>query len=207
MARYSQQHKAKANQRIVRNAAERFRRDGIAAVGLRQLMADAGMTHGGFYSHFASRDALVAEVVDHAAQTTLTYLMEAARGGATDAGLEALVDAYLSLRHRDNPALGCAAAALAAEVARESEETRRRFLERNDEIVELIASLLPPGGTAEERADRATAIFAGMIGTLQLMRIAVTDKEALRIAEAGRTAARAAAGQDWGPPSGTGVAG
>ncbi|MFC0283091.1 TetR/AcrR family transcriptional regulator [Camelimonas abortus] len=197
MARYGKGHKQEARERIIRQAAERFRRDGIAAVGVRALMADAGLTHGGFYAHFASRSELVADAVAHAAASTLDRLRQAVSEAPPGAALEALAASYLSPRHRAAMAHGCAAAALAPEIARESDAARRRFLETNDAIVALVERCLPPGGTAQARQARAAAVFCLMMGALQMARIAAAPDDVARFLDAARHGAVALGRQPW----------
>ncbi|WP_199554345.1 TetR/AcrR family transcriptional regulator [Sandaracinobacteroides hominis] len=201
MARYKDEHKAEARAGIVQRAAERFRQDGIAAVGVRPLMADAGLTHGAFYAHFGSRGELVAEAAEYAANSTIAYLKAAVASAAPGHEMDALVKNYLRPRHREMMALGCAASALAPEIAREDDATRTRFANRNREIVQLVADCLPPGGDATERLARGYAIFAGMMGTLQLMRVATDPAEVAMLLAAGREAALALAARPFSPPA------
>lgn len=197
MARYDEAHKAEAQRLIVRHAAERFRRDGIAAVGVRQLMADVGMTHGGFYTHFASRDDLVAAAIERAAQSTLGYLEEAVTAAAPSGALDAFIATYLGERHLTEMARGCAASALAPEVARQDEAARSRFKQQNDRIIALLERTLPEGGDKDARSARATAIFACLMGTLQLARIASAPQDIEQILAGGRAAATSLAHQAW----------
>src|SRR5260370_6003258 len=109
--RRSREAAAETRKRIVRAAARKFREQGIVATGLADLMKAAGLTHGGFYKHFASKDQLVAEATTAALDTVL-------EGMAAHPTTSAAVAAYLSARHRDNPASGCPLAALGGELAR-----------------------------------------------------------------------------------------
>lgn len=182
---------------ITRAAAHRFRGAGLAAVGVRQVMAEAGFTHGGFYRHFASRDELVATAVEEAARATLGHLRGAIEAVQEDKRLDALVGAYLATRHCNAMASGCAAAALAPEIARQGKAARRRFLAQNEAILILIADCLPSGGKAEQRRIRATSLFALMIGALQLARIACDDNAAAKTLGAARQSALTLAQQPW----------
>ena len=197
MARYSKDHKLAARKAILKNAAERFRRDGIAAVGVRALMADAGLTHGGFYAHFPSRTDLVAAAVETAAKSTLGYFEEVLAAAPADRKLETLIATYLRPRHRDHMDLGCAAAALAPEIAREPAETRDRFAAQTGRLVQLIADHLPPGGAPDQRETRARTVFATMMGVLQLMRIETDDAAVDRLVREGRDAALSLATRPW----------
>ena len=188
--------KEETRRAIIEKAAARFRRDGIAAVGLRPLVADAGLTHGAFYAHFPSRDDLVAEAVGAALADTLAMLRDVAHSAPEAGQLEALIGSYLSERHRVAMARGCAGAALAPEVARGDAAVRDAFGRGVDRIVALIAGLLPPGGTDIARVDRSRAIFAGMMGTLQLARTC-DEADAGRLLAGGRAAALATARLRW----------
>jgi len=189
MARYSKDYKAASRAMIVHQAAERFRRDGIAAVGVRQLMAAAGLTHGGFYSHFPTREELVAEAVEQAALSTLKYLEEAVANASKGDALKAIVLTYLNTRHLEHVDRGCAAAALAPEIARADVSARMRFMAQNDAIIGLIADSLPAGGDNEQRQKIATGVFAVLMGTLQLARITDSDSAAQQILMAGQQSA------------------
>jgi TetR/AcrR family transcriptional repressor of nem operon len=164
--RYAKGHKDATRKHIVRIASERFRRDGIEAVGVAGLMAGAGLTHGGFYSHFSSKEELVRAASADALRRSRAELAEA---GARD-GLAGIVRAYMKPAHRDRPERGCAFAALAAEIARHPNATRSVLTEEFEGHVALIAALLPTGDR-----QAAIAILAAMMGALQLAR-AVADK-------------------------------
>jgi TetR/AcrR family transcriptional repressor of nem operon len=172
--RFDKGHKEQTRRRIVETAAARFRKEGVEAVGIAGLMADAGLTHGGFYAHFASKEDLVRAALDEAAQQSnarRAAVLEAAPGPGA---LEAMVRAYLRPAHRDTPELGCAAAALIAEVARHEPETRAGFAARLEELLGQFEAALPPEMPAEQKSRRAIGIFASMMGALQMAR-AVTD--------------------------------
>jgi len=189
MARYDDVHKEASRQEILDRAAERLRRDGIAAVGLRGLMADAGLTHGAFYAHFDSKADLVTEAVDHAVGQTFAYFQHELADVPQDRKMDRLVEIYLHPRHREEMSIGCVASALAPEIARGDTALRQRFSDRNANFLGLIADCLPAGGTAAQRADRATTVFAAMLGTLQLARAEADQARAEALLKAGRAAA------------------
>ena len=169
--RYEKGHKDATRKHIVEVASRRLRRDGIQATGIAPLMADAGLTHGGFYSHFASKEALLREVITD----TLTARRANLAGAAANAAdpIEGLVRYYLRPLHRDEPEQGCAIAALAPEIGRQSMPTRETFAGELDALIDLIADhLLIPD--PEDRRRAAQGIFAVMMGSLQLAR-AVND--------------------------------
>lgn len=193
----SKDHKAATRQRIVRHASTRFRQDGLNAVGLRALLGDAGVTHGAFYAHFPARTDLVAEAVAQALADTRAALSQAADGAVQGERLDAVIDSYLSDLHVQAAARGCAGAALAPEIAREGAPVRAAFERGLDAIVALLADLLPPGGSAQQREDRARALFSLMMGCLQLARTTPSADAAARLLAAGRASARLLSRTDW----------
>ena len=171
--RKSKQEAARTRERIVEAAALEFRRNGIAGTGLSDLMAAAGLTHGGFYRHFESKDQLVGEA--YAAALASGAKMSAAalsrRRGRN--GLEALAADYLSKRHRDDRSGGCPLAALGSELVRADEKTRMVVTEGLLKYADLIASQLD-GMRPDAKKRRALAAVSTMVGALILARI-VTD--------------------------------
>ncbi|MET0254702.1 MAG: TetR/AcrR family transcriptional regulator [Luteibacter sp.] len=188
--RYEKGHKEQTRQKIVEAAAERFRADGIDAVGVVSLMSDVGLTQGGFYNHFGSKEDLVRESVASAAAGAKER-MAARVAGSRGESYRAMVNGYLSADHRDHPESGCVAAALAAEMARRPEDTRAAFTDGYGEMVELVASTLPDTIRGKRRRALAMSVFASMVGSMSLAR-AVSD-EALsdEILSLGRQAALA----------------
>jgi AcrR family transcriptional regulator len=189
--RFEKGHKAATRQRIVETAARKFRKEGIAAVGIAGLMADAGLTHGGFYAHFESKEALVREAVGAALDETRARMDRAAEA---QAGIEGLIRRYLRPSHRDTPESGCAIAALAAEIARHDPATRAAFGARVEMFVTRLEGLLP-ALTGAERRRTAVGILAVMLGALQLSRVVVDAEASDDILQSGVAAAlRLAAG-------------
>ena len=119
---------AKTRERIVTAAAAEFRQHGIAGTGLADLMKAAGLTHGGFYRHFKSKDHLVAEACSAAVATMTERVAASASGKRGRKSLETAVADYLSTEHRDNPRDGCPLAALGSEMARADTQTRAGIL-------------------------------------------------------------------------------
>ena len=182
--RYEKGRKDESRRRIVEIASERFRSDGIAASGLAGIMKEAGLTNGAFYPHFPSKAALVSESV----AATLAGQAEQIREGLAAGGLEAVIAAYLSPEHRDNPGKGCTSAALLPELARESVGTRELYAERFFDITREMAAALPAGTPDPEGV--ALAIQATIIGTLQLARAVEGTALSDRVLAAGADAAR-----------------
>lgn len=172
--RYAAGHREETRRRVIDVAARRFRKDGIEAAGVAGLMADAGLTHGGFYAHFPSKEALVRDAVVAALTTSRDHLAAEAASARAEGrdGLEAIVAAYLRPGHRDRPEIGCAVASLGAELARHPEETRQVLTDQIRATVAVIRAELPAAWSGADAA--AMAIFSTLVGALQMAR-AVTD--------------------------------
>jgi TetR/AcrR family transcriptional regulator, transcriptional repressor for nem operon len=186
--RYGEGHKSATRKRIVNVAAKRFRKDGAEAVGVAGLMSDAGLTHGGFYAHFDAKEDLFRDAVAHALDQTLARLTKLAAADA--GGLEAIIRDYLAAWHVKCPERGCAAAALAPEIARHPRATRAAFEEKLEGFIDLIAGQVS-GNDRQARRRCAIAIFGLMMGTLQLARAVADKKLSGQIRESGIRAALA----------------
>jgi TetR/AcrR family transcriptional repressor of nem operon len=167
--RKSRAETARTRERIVSGASAMFRERGLADVGVAELMADAGLTHGGFYAHFESREALVAEAIRFALVQSAQriYLSELKNGDKP--GYSRLIHKYLSERHRDDPKNGCVLASLGAEVARRDGESRSVFSEGFDELVTLLADL-SPARTRNARRAHILSVISALAGALTLSR-------------------------------------
>lgn len=185
--RYSKEHKLETHARIVKKASVRLREKGARGVGVADLMKEAGLTHGGFYAHFDSRDALVVEAFGYAMDRSITRWRELAGQMPIDQRLQAIVDAYLSPQHRDNAGHGCAIPALGAEIARESPKMRKAFAGKLEQMIEMISEMMPDL-SPEEARKQAMASLATMMGALVLSRIAGTGEFSDEILGAGRDA-------------------
>ena len=183
--RYSKEHKLETHARIVRKASVRLREKGARGVGVADLMKDAGLTHGGFYAHFDSRDALVVEAFGYAIDRSIVRWRDMAGALPPEDRLKAIVETYLSPQHRDNVGHGCATPALGAEIARESHKTRKAFAAKLDDMVAMLVEQIPdlPPEVARRKA---MASLATMMGTLVLSRIAGTGEFSDEILAAGR---------------------
>jgi len=170
---YSQAQKDKTHKRIIAIASKRFREKGLAGLGIAELMKEAGLTVGGFYKHFDSRDELVVEALRDAFGTWQRQ-KEAAESSAQPLSFEKLIDDYVSDVHRKNPGTGCAFSALAAEIARSDKRTRTLTSEQVRNDLELLVGLLPG---RDKRAARSRAIltFSALVGAMSLAR-AVSDE-------------------------------
>ncbi|MGH2938327.1 MAG: TetR/AcrR family transcriptional regulator [Solirubrobacterales bacterium] len=168
---HSQEEKAKTHQRIVDVAARRIRESGADGPGVAEIMSGAGLTHGGFYKHFDSRDDLVAEAVDAAIEQGRASL-EARVEGAEDP-LAAFVDGYLSTYHRDDPGTGCPVVALGADAARSDDRVRAAYRAQVEHYIAEMEELL--GGDEEVRR-RAIAAVTSMVGAMLISR-AIDDEK------------------------------
>lgn len=176
--RYAKGHKDATHQQILDVASKRFRREGIDAVGVASLMADAGLTHGGFYSHFSSKEDLARDAIAFALDRGRDEMARAAEGAP--GGFEAIVQNYLDPHHRDRPDRGCALAAVGSELSRRPAQTRAAVAERIEANIDLMASHLP-GADPERNRSRAAVIFGLMMGALQLARLTQTRAQSDRI--------------------------
>ena len=185
--RYSREHKLETHARIVKKASVRLREKGAHGIGVADLMKDAGLTHGGFYAHFDSREALVIEAFAYAMDRATERWRKLAEATPQDKRLATLVASYLTPLHRDDPGHGCAIPTLGAEIARESPKTRKAFAAKLEQMIELFAAQmvdLPP----KQARRKAMSTIATMMGTLVLARIAGNGEFSDEILGAGRDA-------------------
>jgi len=168
--------------RIVETAARAIRRSGYDGTGVADIMKEAGLTHGGFYAHFSSRDAMLAEAADRAGEETAAIAKSIFAKAPQDQALQALMNAYLSNEHIANIESGCSLAALGSEMPRQAPEVRNASTCRIKEMVALIEERLSEQPNAREEA---LVLVSTMVGTLLLAR-AVDDPE---LSEAFRQAA------------------
>ncbi len=170
--RVTREQAAQSRERIVEGASRLFRENGFDGIGVADLMKDAGLTHGGFYAHFACKEELMAEACARALEGSVAKwqrLSERHPGRP----LPAIVKSYLSKRHRDDPGAGCAIASLGSDVARQGAAVRHAFTEGLGNMVGMLAGMVP-GRTAALRRRKALADFAAMVGAMMLAR-AVDD--------------------------------
>jgi TetR/AcrR family transcriptional regulator, transcriptional repressor for nem operon len=172
VARYGKQHKQATRQRILETAGRRLKRDGIDGSGIATLMADAGLTNGAFYAHFASKDDLVATAVADQLRAQRASVSALAPGRA---GVAQYVRAYLSVEHRDNPDDGCPSAALLDEIGRCPDAVKQAYTDGLLAGIDDIAARLAPEDPPSARA-KTLSVFALMVGTLQLSR-ALADRQ------------------------------
>lgn len=178
--------KALTHERILETAARAIRRAGFQGVGVADIMKEAGLTHGGFYAHFASRDALLVEALEHAGRQSAQRLdkggmLRQARGASA---FRALVEGYLSDRHLADTEGGCAVAALVSEAPRQAPEVRAAAAVRVRGLLDRVRDALPE----DAAPDAATAIASQMVGALQLARVLGNNAEGRALLCANRNA-------------------
>lgn len=169
---HSQADKHEHHEQIVGVAASRFREDGVDRVGVADLMHDAGLTHGGFYRHFESREELVAEAVERALHDG-GQAMAAVAASPTDP-LGAVIDAYLSTAHRDGLATSCAVTTLAGDVARSNPRARAAYTHQVGVYIDMLVRLIP-SGSSRQRRSTAIAALSTLVGAVSMAR-AVNDE-------------------------------
>jgi len=174
---HSKADKAESHDRIVRVASTRFREVGVDGIGVADLMKEAGLTHGGFYRHFGSRDELVAEAIERAlhdgSQAAFDAVAKSPLG--KQALLFALIDWYLGTGHRDQLASSCAVTSLAGDVARSDARVRAAYTRQVDRYLELFTKLLD-GDKPKVRRAKAVAAWATLVGAVSMARAVNDDK-------------------------------
>jgi TetR/AcrR family transcriptional repressor of nem operon len=173
MKRTATSRKAATHERIVDTAARAIRRSGYAGAGVADIMKEAGLTHGGFYAHFDSREAMLAEAADRAGADGMALLARVAASTPPEQALEAVLRTYLSKGHVEGVETGCAIAALGSEVPRQSPKVRRAATRRIKEMIDLVARQSPDWGQPGAH-ERALVTVATALGALVLAR-AVDD--------------------------------
>jgi TetR/AcrR family transcriptional repressor of nem operon len=187
--RYVKGHGLQTRSRIVENASYGLRQSGAEGMSVVDLMKLVGLTHGGFYSHFDSREALFIEAFALAMDQTVAGWQQLFKALPIEKRFDALVDGYLSAHHRDNRARGCVLPALSADIARSSSKVRQNFARKFEEMIDSIALLFPeePPGQARQIA---ASTLATMLGSIVLARAAGDKTLSGDILEAGRQASR-----------------
>jgi TetR/AcrR family transcriptional regulator, transcriptional repressor for nem operon len=187
--------KEETRERILRAAARAIRRHGYEGVGVADVMKEAGLTHGGFYAHFASRDELLAAAVDQAGAESTEALSRVVARARPGEELMALVDWYLDDRHVAShvQGLGCAIAAAGTEVPRQQAEVRRAASRRIKDFIGLVERQFPEWGK-QAAHEKAMAIVASLVGALILARAVDDPQLSKSIRKAAREAIRAQVG-------------
>lgn len=175
-----------SHERIVAAAARAIRRGGFQGVGVADIMKEAGLTHGGFYAHFSSRNALLAEALERAGQDTAARTRHdfATRQSRGASPLRALVEGYLSDRHLGDIETGCAVAALASEMPRQAPDVREASAQRVRGMLAGVRRALPK----DAPADSASAVASQLVGALQLARALGDNADGRALLKASRRA-------------------
>jgi TetR/AcrR family transcriptional regulator, transcriptional repressor for nem operon len=173
MIRAARKSKEATHERIVETAARAIRRSGYNGTSVADIMKEAGLTHGGFYAHFASREAMLAEAADRAGAESVALSARVAATVQPEQALQAMLRAYLSKEHVENAEIGCPVAALGSEMPRQAPEVRRAATRRIKEMIDVVARQLPDWGRPAAH-EHALVIIASSVGALLLAR-AVDD--------------------------------
>ena len=163
--------KEATHDRIVETAARAIRRSGYHGTGVAEIMKEAGLTHGGFYAHFESRDGMLAEAADRAGADGMAVLARVAAEAPPNKALEAILRAYLSKEHVEGVETGCAIAALGSEMPRQVPRVRRAATRRIKEMIDRVGRQLPDWGGPGAH-ERALVTVATALGALVLARAA-----------------------------------
>ena len=169
MRKTAAKSKEATHDRIVDAAARAIRRSGYNGTGVADIMKDAGLTHGGFYAHFPSREAMLAEAADRAGSESVAMMERIAAKLPQQQALPAMLQAYLSKEHLEGIETGCATAALGSEMPRQTPEVRRAATRRIKEMIDLVARHSPDWGQPGAH-ERALVTVATMVGALMLAR-------------------------------------
>ena len=187
--RYPKDHGQQTRRRIVENASYGLRQNGADGLSVVDLMKLADLTHGSFYAYFKSRDALVVEALALAMDRTATHWLDLTEGVPAEKGFDVIVESYLSPRHRNHPARGCALPALAADIGRSGPEARRTLAGGLEKMIDILARLIPKRSPSDARKAAAGAI-ATMVGSILLARAAGDKRLSDDFLKAGREALR-----------------
>ncbi len=184
--RYDAEHKEKTRARVLKEAAKAIRAEGPHRIAVAGVMAKAGLTHGGFYAHFPSREAMVAAAIERAGRNSAEHLApRIAKREAEGAGpLRALLETYLADSQLSAAETGCPVAALGGEMARQTQLVREASCDRVRNLIRLVGQRLPAGAPA----DRAAPIVSAMVGAVQLARALGNNAEGRALLHATRDA-------------------
>ena len=168
--RYRPGHKTETHQKIVKDAARRVRSEGLNGAAVAAVMRDTGLTHGGFYKHFASKDDLLLESLHQAFEEAIALLVEAAEKAPPESAWKAIVKTYLSAGHCTHPERGCPLAALASELARTGKEMKGQILAEMANYKDRMLQFMP-GRRAADKERAFWVIFSTMAGAVEIARM------------------------------------
>jgi len=187
--RYGPEHKQKTRKRVLTEAARAIREQGPHQVGVASVMSKAGLTQGGFYAHFASKEDLVASAIEHMFGESAQRWAEVTDGRTPQQGLSAYVDFYLSRAHRDARGAGCPLPFLAPDLPRLSEDARRRFAEGMGRLRDRLAGQLALMGRDGPAAE-ASSLLSELVGALSLARAEIDPAQSDAILERSKAAVK-----------------
>jgi TetR/AcrR family transcriptional regulator, transcriptional repressor for nem operon len=183
--RYGPERKKVTRARVLREAARAIRAQGPHRIGVAEVMMRAGLTHGGFYAHFASKEDLVAAAIAQMFEEALSTFERMTAGKPPKEALQAYIDFYLSPRHRDAKETGCPLAALSADLPRLSEPARREFTAGFAALATAFSNLISAFGLSDSET-LARSLFAEMVGALTLARGTAQSKQSKAILDISR---------------------
>jgi TetR/AcrR family transcriptional regulator, transcriptional repressor for nem operon len=193
--RYDDNHKERTRARVLAEAAAAIRSKGAERVGVAQVMAGAGLTHGGFYAHFTSKDDLIAQAITHMFEASHAWFLRHTEGREPADALSNYIDAYLATSHRLDRAHGCPIAALSGDLPNLPELARARFTDGTERFVAGFAKLVKKLG-AQNADALAWSAVAEMAGALALSRTMSDPDRATRILRNSRAMVRSRVGLD-----------
>jgi len=178
--RYPPEHKAEIRRKIVKDASQLVRMQGLSGAAVAAVMQDAGLTHGGFYKHFASKDELLLESLNQGFQQIADMLTQAAGQSRPGTAWKTIVKLYLSPEHCNHPEWGCPVAALASELSRVDKSMKPGVL---DDLTAYKSRLLPfmPGRRTADKERAFIAIFSTMLGAIGITRILPDPRERAKV--------------------------
>lgn len=182
--RYSDTHKQETRQKVVKAAARSVRAKGPEGVSVAEVMAEAGLTHGGFYAHFPNKEALVAAAIEEAFGQSARRFGKVTDGLNNAEALATFVDLYVTPEHRAHPERGCPLAGLSSELPRQGPPVREAYERGVQRLVGRIADWLPDG--TADRESLAASLVAEMAGIVALSRAIADDDAAERMLAAAR---------------------
>jgi TetR/AcrR family transcriptional repressor of nem operon len=193
--RYDQDHKRRTREKVLTAAARAIRAEGPQKVGVAEVMAEAGLTHGGFYAHFASKDELVAQAIGAMFAEARAKFEDSVAGKNPGAALSAYIDFYISRRHRDARDTGCPLPALSADLPRLTPQAQREFGFGVERLTGAIAQRLEALGKPHPKA-LAASLLAEMVGAVTLSRAVADKAQSDAILKNSRAAVKARLGLD-----------
>jgi TetR/AcrR family transcriptional repressor of nem operon len=177
--RYSDTHKQETRRKVVQAAATAVRAKGPEGVGVADIMAEAGLTHGGFYAHFPNKEALIVAAIEEAFDQSRRRFARMTDALPNDEALAVFVDSYVTPEHRARPERGCPLATLSSDLPRQSLPVREAYERGVRGLVGRLAGWLPDEG--EDRQSLAASLIAEMAGAVALSRAISDDAEAARL--------------------------